>query len=224
MKCPLCSFSSTDFFLRSNDRDYQFCSRCRLVFAPSRFFLPQDEEVGRYLEHQNSLESEGYVDMFRQKIEVIAKLCPQVKTVLDYGCGYEPVLTTLLKKEGYDAKGYDPNFFPQPVSNSRYDMVISTETFEHFKRPEKEIKTILKALSKKGYLAVMTRFYPEKNGGPDHDLFMDWYYQRDPTHICFYSPQTFAWIAGKNACKILYNNEKDFIILQKLNDPEGQGT
>ncbi|MCH8209266.1 MAG: methyltransferase domain-containing protein, partial [Nitrospinae bacterium] len=93
----------------------------------------------------------------------------------------------------------------------------------HFKRPEKEIKTILNLLSKEGYLAVMTRFYPERNGGPDHDLFMNWYYQRDPTHICFYSPQTFAWIARKNACKILYDNEKDFIILQKLNDPERQG-
>lgn len=215
MKCPLCQSSRAEFFCSSQSRDYQLCSQCGLIFVPSRHFLSSKEEVSRYLKHQNSLESEGYVKMFRQKIDVIAEFCPKVKTVLDYGCGYEPVLKTLLNREGYTAEGYDPNFFQRPILNSKYDMVVSTETFEHFKEPGKEIDAILNVLSPEGFIAVMTKFYPQPNGGPDPESFGNWYYQRDPTHICFYSSKTFKWIAQKDDCKIIYDNQIDFIILQK---------
>jgi len=214
MECPLCYYPSTKNFFRSEIRDYLLCPQCGLIFVPPRFFLPKDEEVARYLEHQNSLESEGYVNMFQEKIDAVAKICPRAKTALDYGCGYEPVLTALLSRAGYRAEGYDANFFPQRGLNSIYDLVISTETFEHFKEPGKEIKTIRSLLAPAGFMAVMTRQYPEKDGGPDAVSFRNWYYQRDPTHICFYSAKTFAWIARSNGFKILYDNGKDFIILQ----------
>ena len=214
MNCPLCYCSSTKMFHRSDIRDYHICVRCSLIFVPPRFFLSRDEEVARYLEHENSLESEGYVNMFREKIDVVADVCPQVKSALDYGCGYEPVLTTLLSRAGYEAIGYDVNFFPERGLDSTYDLVISTETFEHFKEPGKEISTIRKLLAPAGYLAVMTKRYPEMDGKPDLPGFKKWYYQRDPTHICFYSAKTFAWIARANGFKLLYDNGKDFIILQ----------
>lgn len=216
MECPLCRFSSCDIFLRLEIRDYHTCPQCGLIFVPPRFFLPNDEEVARYLEHENSLESEGYVNMFQQKIDVIKEVCPQAKTALDYGCGYEPVLTALLSRAGYKSEGYDAHFFPDQGLDSTYDLVISTETFEHFKEPGKEIKKIRNLISPSGFLAVMTRQYPEADGEADLDGFKNWYYQRDPTHICFYSAKTFAWIADSNGFKILYDNEKDFIILQAL--------
>jgi len=214
MECPLCYFPSTKNFHRSDIRDYRICPQCWLIFVPPRFFLSKDEEVARYLEHENSLESEGYVNMFREKIDVVAKVCPQVKSALDYGCGYEPVLTTLLSKAGYRAEGYDVNFFPQRGLDSIYDLVISTETFEHFKDPGREIATIRKLLAPAGCMAVMTKLYPEVSGEPDLACFKKWYYQRDSTHICFYSARTFAWIARANGFKLLYENGKDFIILQ----------
>jgi 2-polyprenyl-3-methyl-5-hydroxy-6-metoxy-1,4-benzoquinol methylase len=127
---------------------------------------------------------------------------------------YEPVLKTLLSRAGYEAKGYDINFFPDEGLNSTYDLVISTETFEHFREPGKELKEIKALLSPKGYLTVMTRHYPLLNGKADLESFKNWYYQRDPTHICFYSTKTFEWIAKSNGYKLLYDDEKDFIILQ----------
>ncbi len=214
MECPLCSFLATKIFHRSEIRDYQVCPQCGLIFVPPQFFISKDEEVARYLEHENSLESEGYVNMFQEKIDVVAEVCPRVKTALDYGCGYEPVLTALLSRAGYRAEGYDVHFFPDRGLNSTYDLVISTETFEHFKEPGKEVCSIQKLLEPAGFLAVMTRRYPEVDGKPDLASFSNWYYQRDPTHICFYSAKTFAWIARSNGFNILYDNGKDFIILQ----------
>jgi SAM-dependent methyltransferase len=214
MNCPLCNLANTSKFHSSKERDYLLCPQCGLIFVPPQFFIPKDEEVGRYLEHENNLESEGYVNMFNEKIETLTEYCPNAKTVLDFGCGYEPVLKTLLSRAGYEATGYDINFFPDADLKNKYDLVISTETFEHFREPGKEIEKIKALLSPEGYIAVMTRHYHLVNGEAGLETFQNWYYQRDPTHICFYSSKTFAWIAETNGFKLLYDDGKDFIILQ----------
>lgn len=191
------------------------CPSCRLIFVPSRFFLTPEKEIERYLEHNNSLENEGYVNMFREKIDCVRDHCTEIKTVLDYGCGYEPVLKTLLEREGYETDGYDPYFFPELKEDSAYDLILSTETFEHLKHPGEELQKIIRWLSPRGYCAVMTQFYPSKNGDPDLPGFLDWYYKRDPTHICFYGPKTFEWIAHHHDFDIILNNSRDFVILRK---------
>ena len=213
MECPLC-FSQAEFFLAGDNREYWLCSTCSLIFVPPAFFLTEKEEIQRYRQHNNSLENEGYVNMFEEKIRLIEQVCPGIKTVLDYGCGYAPVLKTLLAGKGYQAEGYDPLFFPRKNFSGKFDMVISTETFEHFKEPGKEITKIVSRLSPGGFLAIMTRFYPNQMGTVDRQTFQNWYYKRDPTHLAFYCTETMAWIAGKLGMEILLNNEKDFIIMQ----------
>ena len=70
MKCPLCSFS-TRYLTSGENREYWLCSRCQAISVPARFHIPQNEEVKRYLEHENSLENEGYVQMFQDKISIL---------------------------------------------------------------------------------------------------------------------------------------------------------
>ncbi|NIQ04078.1 MAG: methyltransferase domain-containing protein, partial [Nitrospinaceae bacterium] len=211
---PLC-YSPSEFLIKVDRREYQLCTFCRLIFVPSRFFITPEKEIERYLEHENSLENEGYVQMFQEKIECIREYCPDVETVLDYGCGYEPVLKTLLERAGYQADGYDPYFFPDLKPDAGYDLVISTETFEHLKQPGVELSRILRLLNPRGWLGVMTQFYPTQNGLPDTPKFMHWYYRRDPTHICFYSAKTFEWIARHHNFDMIHNSGRDFVILRK---------
>jgi hypothetical protein len=214
MKCPLCNYHST-FLLKADVREYWSCEKCCLIFVPSKFFISKKEEIKRYLEHNNTLDNEGYVMMFQEKINTIKKICPRINTVLDYGCGYEPVLKGLLKQEGYKADGYDLNFFPSEELEKKYDLIISTETFEHIKNPREELACLLPKVSNKGYLAIMTRFYPIVDSALCLESFSQWYYKRDPTHIAFYSKKTFSWIADEFKMKICYNNNFDFIIFQK---------
>ena len=215
MKCPLCHHPSPNFHLRADLREYWLCPKCALVFVPPEFFISQEDEVNRYREHENNLDNVGYVKMFQEKINTVKKISPGVNTVLDYGCGYEPVLKTLLNREGYQADGYDSIFFPSEESDKEYDLIISTETFEHFKEPRNELTRLVPRISNEGYLAVMTRFYPVKNNTLCPDTFSKWYYKRDPTHVAFYCPKTFSWIADEFAMNICHNNENDFIIMQK---------
>ena len=215
MKCPLCHHPSPSFHLQADLREYWLCPKCALVFVPPEFFISQEDEVNRYREHENNLDNLGYVKMFQEKINTVKKISPGVNTVLDYGCGYEPVLKTLLSREGYQADGYDSNFFPREESDKEYDLIISTETFEHFKEPRNELTRLVPRISNEGYLAVMTRFYPVKNNTLCPETFSKWYYKRDPTHVAFYCPKTFSWIADEFAMNICHNNENDFIIMQK---------
>lgn len=214
MKCPLCHHPAT-LFLEKAEREYIHCSTCDLISLPEKYFIGQKDEISRYLKHENSLDNTGYVNMFRQKIDILKKVCPGVKTILDYGCGYQPVLKTLLIREGYLAQEYDLNFFPATRFRPEYDMVISTETFEHLKEPGQDLPSLVSRIASGGYLAVMTRFYPRNEGVADPLVFSDWYYRKDPTHIAFYCTDTFAWIAESFGFDIIFNNEKDFIILKK---------
>ena len=47
-----------------------------------------------------------------------------------------------------------------------------------------------KILKKDGWLGIMTNFYDENID------FASWYYRKDPTHVAFYSKETFRNIAS----------------------------
>ena len=212
MKCPLCIFS-TRYLTSGENREYWLCSRCQAISVPARFHIPQNEEVKRYLEHENSLENEGYVQMFQDKISILQT--HEIKSALDYGCGYEPVLKTLLERLGIKTDGYDPNFFPDIRLDKRYDLVISTETFEHFRNPAQEIPRIADRVAPGGVLAIMTRFYPTRDKKLMPDELANWFYKRDPTHIIFYCAETFQWLAESIGFKLVFNNEYDFVVLRR---------
>lgn len=218
MNCPLCCFSS-HFLTSGENREYWLCQQCQAISVPSGFHIPQEEEVDRYLEHENSIESEGYVRMFQEKISLLQSY--EIKSALDYGCGYEPVLKTLLERQGIQTDGYDPNFFPEIDLNKRYDLVISTETFEHFKNPAKEISHITDLVRPGGIIAIMTRFYPTENKELNSSSFANWYYKRDPTHIIFYCTKTFEWLANKIRFELIFNNDHDFVVLKKPRSATG---
>jgi SAM-dependent methyltransferase len=220
MNCPLCSFSAR-YLASGENREYWLCSKCLAIFVPDRFHISQDEEVQRYLEHENSIENEGYVQMFQKKISILQENFPQIKSALDFGCGYEPVLKTLLERQGIMADGYDPNFFPDLRLDKRYDLVISTETFEHFRNPAKEVQGITDRVIPGGLLAIMTRFYPTGDNGLLSDKFADWYYKRDPTHIIFYCSETFKWLAKSIGFEMVFNNNHDFVVLKKPRSATG---
>jgi SAM-dependent methyltransferase len=212
-KCILCNNSSvfdlkfTKTYKKMGKRDYFRCPECDLIFVPEKFHLSSIDEEARYLLHNNTLSNAGYVNMFMEKIKLIKQYCPGIMSALDYGCGHEPVLKKLLQLEGYDCDGYDL-YFNSGFPVRSYDLVISTEVFEHFRDIRNELTKIHSLLRPGGFLAIMTSFHD-----PAED-FENWWYHSDPTHICFFSMKTFDWISKQFGFKKIYSNEKNFIILQ----------
>lgn len=214
-ECILCNSNSVSILKPEDEgnapinRRFLHCKVCDLIFVPDKFHISPDDEIALYRLHDNSLLNEGYVKMFRDKIAHIKKHCPDVYLTLDYGCGYEPVLAELLKRERFDCKVFDPYFFPK-FPDGKFGLVVSTEVFEHFKDVKPELERIKACLNEGGFLAVMTGLHDAV------DCFEKWRYINDLTHICFFSMQTFEWIAEKYGFEIIYTNRKNFVILQLL--------
>ena len=56
--CPLCYSSKIEFLVSKkvykHKRDFMFCINCELVFVPEKFHLSKQEQINRYLQHNNN--------------------------------------------------------------------------------------------------------------------------------------------------------------------------
>ena len=76
-------------------------------------------------------------------------------------------------------------------AGEQFDVIINMEVIEHV-ADAKTLLTCLDSLLKPGgILAVMTKRVLGV------DAFSRWHYKNDPTHICFYSEESFQWLAKK---------------------------
>ncbi|NOR57953.1 MAG: methyltransferase domain-containing protein [Sulfurimonas sp.] len=173
-------------------------------------YLDAESEKKHYDNHDNNLESLGYVKMFEKLIEeFVISDAKDIKTALDFGCGEGEVLPILLDRCGISCDRYDLFYFPEKVyEDKKYDLIVSTEVIEHLSNPMGTIKELLSHLNKDGYLLLMTYFHPS-----DDEKFLKWFYIKDVTHIGFFSIKTFEHLADELGLKIVNNNSKNIVML-----------
>jgi 2-polyprenyl-3-methyl-5-hydroxy-6-metoxy-1,4-benzoquinol methylase len=198
-KCHLCGTDSP-LACAAIARSFHHCPQCDFIFVPTLQHLSEDAQRERYLQHHNTIDDAGYVATLREPIALLRKHAPAAQRVLDYGCGPTPVLVELLRREGFDAHGYDPLFPSGDALTPPYDAVISTETFEHFADPAQELRRIMSLLGPKGLLIVTTHFH----AGPQ--ALQDWWYARDKTHVAFYSLRTLRAIAAGHGMALTFTD------------------
>jgi len=210
MNCPLCNCCETSYRINACEKEFYLCNNCGLIFIGENYRLDRDTEKTRYSFHQNNIQDEGYVGFLNQIILPAIDLIKPGSIGLDFGCGPNPVLAKLIEKNGFCCDYYDPFFFPEIDLNKKYDFIFATECFEHFFSPATELEKICNMLNPGGILAVMTEIRPEI------DKFRDWYYIKDPTHVCFYSNQSFDFICEKYGLKIAFWDGKRVVVMRKF--------
>jgi len=171
-------------------RTYHRCSRCSLVFVPARFHPGPAEEKARYDLHRNDPADPDYrAFLERLALPLAAKLAPGARG-LDFGCGPKPVLARILSGLGFTMLHYDPFYAPDAAAlDTTYDFIACSETVEHFFNPRAGWELMLRLTRPGGWIGVMTSPVEET------ESFGDWHYRRDPTHVSFYSRETFMWLA-----------------------------
>lgn len=172
--------------------------------------LGQQKE--RYDLHTNSEEDKGYIAYFQRFLDFIMPQIHGVASALDFGCGESTILATMLKKEHISCEYYDPIYHPNTLkANTHYDLIVSTEVFEHLSQPREVFASLVKCLKKGGFLAIQTQFHANSI-----EAFKTWYYHQDPTHIVFFRPKTFEILANMYGCKVCSTNEKNMVLIEKI--------
>ena len=86
---------------------------------------------------------------------------------------------------------YDPFYAPDIEALERqYDFITASEVVEHLHHPRRDLDRLWACLKPNGTLGIMTKRVI------DGEAFRAWHYKADPTHVCFFSIETFRWLAN----------------------------
>jgi len=211
MKCSICNSITASFEDIQLNKIFFHCPSCELIFLDKKFYVSNNDEKNQYDQHNNSLENEGYVKMFNDFLDFTLEEL-QIKSALDFGSGPTPVLAELLKRRGLHVDHFDKFYQPKKVyENKKYDLITSTEVFEHLENPKEILNLLSNHLNPNGIISIMTLFHTNKQ-----EDFLKWWYRRDPTHITFFTPKTIGTMAKKCGLKLLKHDTKRVIALQKV--------
>jgi SAM-dependent methyltransferase len=194
MPCPLCGGGESERFHVDRRRPFMRCATCRLVFVPEAYRLDRAAERAEYDLHRNRVDDPGYRRFLSRLAVPLAARLPPGAAGLDFGCGPAPALADMLCSRGFAVSLYDSFYFPdRSVLAGPLDFVSATEVVEHLHRPGAEFERIWQLLRPGGWLGVMTKLVR------DRGAFSRWHYKRDPTHVCFFSEDTWRWWAGRHS-------------------------
>ncbi len=187
--CSLCGAEPVRQLVAVDSKTFWRCDKCHLTFLSPEFYLSSEDELARYLLHENSPEDHRYREFLSRLTDhLIPKLQPGARG-LDYGSGPGPTLSVMLEEAAFPMEVYDPYFAPDTAPlDHPYDFITCTETAEHFHFPKKEFDRFDRLLNHGGWLGIMTEMLESDDG------FADWWYHTEPTHVCFYKRATMAWI------------------------------
>lgn len=200
--CPLCGQSqarNAPLFARDSRREYQRCQRCLLVWVPPLFFLSSAREKAEYDLHENVTEDPGYRRFLARLADPLFSCLEPGARGLDFGCGPGPALAAMLEERGFRVSLYDIYYQPdREALQESYDFITATEVVEHLHRPGDELARLWSLLRPGGVLGIMTKRVT------DPEAFLRWHYKNDPTHVCFFSAETFGWWAEQYRARLQF--------------------
>lgn len=197
MLCPLCSGSYARGFAEVQGLSYYRCPVCALTFLSPSGRVDPASERSRYETHENDPADPRYRRFLNRLAAPLVDRLPAGATGLDFGSGPGPTLSVMLEEQGFDMEIYDPFFAPnERLLERSWDFLTCTEVAEHLFEPGREFARLDRILRPGGWLGMMTEVLD------DDEAFEGWHYVRDPTHVCFFRPETLEWIADRHGWEL----------------------
>jgi len=222
-KCPLCqSFQLVHHVwpgkksqLYKMPNELFHCLNCDLHFKNSAHFLSSIDELKRYDTHVSG--NDGHLQFLNQmldasQLQLPAEFLKRDLQILDFGCGKNPHLAHEITKRGFmDVEFWDPFYFPEKKWSveKKFDLIFVCEVAEHFNHPLTAWLEINQLLKKQARVVVKSMLITD---GLDLQF---WWYKNDPTHVVFYSPKNFEYLAQMFEWDVEYCDQKSLTILKK---------
>jgi transcription initiation factor TFIIIB Brf1 subunit/transcription initiation factor TFIIB len=181
--CPLCLEHNTQEYSRDKVRSYFICSHCEIIFVPRDQLITQEQEKQRYDSHQNDKENLNYQNYLKKIVSEILPSLEKEDIGLDFGCGITDLMGQLFKTKSFAVDSFDLYFFPEKnIWKKTYNFIILSEVIEHLRNPQSEMQGLRQILLAHGQLFIKTKLHPNKK-----ELFDNWFYKRDNTHVQFFN-------------------------------------
>jgi len=212
LDCHICNQDVESFRDEKTDIIYYQCKECEYIFKSPEYYQDLTTQKERYNLHENDENDEGYKAYFQRFLDFVLPQVSRPQNALDYGCGATSLLASLLEKNGIPCDYYDPIYHPAILNSSKhYELIVSTEVFEHLHQPREVFESLLNRLEKGGYLALQTQFHSNES-----EAFKKWYYHQDPTHVVFFTAETFKVLCKIYGCEFVSDNGKNMVLICKL--------
>ena len=209
--CPVCRTECSAFADVKQTVTYHACPGCGYWFKAPDHHPGLSEQKTRYDLHENDPDDPGYRAYFQRFLDWVLPQIPVGGRALDFGSGASGLLASMLAEAGFDAMRYDPIYHPdERYRKERYDLIVSTEVFEHLSDPLAVLRELASLLKPGGFLAIQTQFHPE-----DETAFLQWYYRLDPTHIGFFVPRTFQRMGAEPGLIYLGDDGRNKVLLRQ---------
>jgi SAM-dependent methyltransferase len=197
LHCPLCAGVNLSSYATDARRPYTQCDNCSLVFVPPEWYLTREEEKAEYDLHQNEVGDPGYRTFLSRLRQPLVERLTAGARGLDFGCGSGPALAAMLTEAGFEMTLYDSFFAPDVAAlDVSYDFICATEVVEHLHFPGQELAHLWSRLRPGGWMGIMTKLVRNRAA------FDRWHYKNDPTHVCFFSEETWHWWARHHGARL----------------------
>ncbi|NOH39914.1 class I SAM-dependent methyltransferase [Vibrio coralliilyticus] len=207
--CPLCHNPESLHYFEDKRREYLQCPQCELVFVNPEQRLDAKAEKAHYDLHENDPNDAGYRTFLSRVADPILERIEPGSTGIDFGCGPGPTLSLMLQEQGHNMSLYDLYYHPNTeVLDCTYDFMTATEVIEHLYHPDQIWQQWLNLVKPGGWIGLMTKMVI------DVEAFAKWHYKNDPTHVVFFSRNTFKYLAERDQLKLEFIGN-DVILLRK---------
>ncbi|MFN3018828.1 class I SAM-dependent methyltransferase [Vibrio coralliilyticus] len=207
--CPLCHNPELLHYFEDKRREYLQCAQCELVFVNPEQRLDAKAEKAHYDLHENDPNDAGYRTFLSRVADPILERIEPGSTGIDFGCGPGPTLSLMLQEQGHNVSLYDLYYHPNTeVLDRTYDFMTATEVIEHLYHPDQIWQQWLNLVKPGGWIGLMTKMVI------DVEAFAKWHYKNDPTHVVFFSRNTFKYLAERDQLKLEFIGN-DVILLRK---------
>ena len=219
--CPLCRSPAFFFCTVAQNpiRSYYRCEVCRLVFLDRTWLPTPTEEKKIYDLHQNSPSDPHYRRFLNRIYQPMQQCIESGSYGLDFGSGPGPTLSVMFEESGHRMEIYDPFYAPHLERlNQQYDFITTSETVEHLHYPERELNRLWSILKPGGWLGIMTKRFDDSQAidlSAKIKAFSRWHYIQCPTHVIFFSIDTFRWLSQHWRVSEMLIADNDVVLLRK---------